>query len=115
MARKHQIAILLLALLFSPLLPAALSDLEQIDLKTFEKMREVERYQLKIAEKHYTKGDFKLALTEYEKFITLYEKSPGAPYAQLMWSHCQLKLKKPVEQPQSLMLNTRWTQAMPKI
>ncbi len=96
MARKHQIAVLLIALLLSPLLSAALSDLEQIELKTFEKIREVERYQLKIAEKHYTKGDFKLALTEYEKFITLYEKSPGAPYAQLMWSHCQLKLKKPV-------------------
>ena len=83
-------------MLSSPLLTAGLSDLEQIDLKAFEKMREVERYQLKIAEKHYTKGDFKLALIEYEKFITLYENSPGAPYAQLMWSHCQLNLKKPV-------------------
>ncbi len=85
-----------MTMLLSPLLTAGLSDLEQIDLKTFEQMREIERYQLKIAEKHYIKGEFKLALTEYEKFITLYQKSPGAPYAQLMWSHCQLKLKKPV-------------------
>ena len=74
---------------------AGLSDLEQIGVKTFEQMREVERYQIKIAEKHYTKGDYKVALAEYEKYLTLYEKSPGAPYAQLMWSHCMLRLKKP--------------------
>ena len=73
----------------------ALSTLQQIDVKTFEKMREVERYQIKIAEKHFLKGSFKIALAEYEKFLTLYEKSPGAPYAQLMWSHTMMKLKKP--------------------
>ena len=81
------------ALLFS--LPAnALTDLEQISVETFEQMREVERYQLKIAEKHYTSKNYKIALAEYEKFLTLYEKSPGAPYAQLMWSHTQVHLKK---------------------
>ena len=58
-------------------------------------MREVERYQIKIAEKHFLKGSFKIALAEYEKFLTLYEKSAGAPYAQLMWSHTMMKLKKP--------------------
>ena len=58
-------------------------------------MREVERYQIKIAEKHFLKGSFKIALAEYEKFLTLYEKSVGAPYAQLMWSHTMMKLKKP--------------------
>ena len=75
--------------------PAGLSPLEQIEVATFEKMREVERYQLRIAEKLYTNGDFKTALAEYEKFLTLYEKSPGAPYAQLMWSHSMMHLKKP--------------------
>ena len=82
------------ALLF--LLPTgarALGYLEQIEVATFAEMREVERYQLKIAEKHYTKGEFKIALDEYDKFLTLYEASPGAPYAQLMWSHCQAKLR----------------------
>ncbi|MFZ9938282.1 MAG: tetratricopeptide repeat protein [Luteolibacter sp.] len=74
---------------------AGLSDLEQIDLKTWEAMREVERYQLKVAEKHYTKGDFGVALAEYEKFLKLYDKCPGAPYAQLMWSHSMMRLKKP--------------------
>jgi TolA-binding protein len=74
---------------------AALSPLEQIQVATFEKMREVERYQIRIAEKHYTNSEFKTALAEYEKFLTLYEKSPGAPYAQLMWSHSMMHLKKP--------------------
>lgn len=74
---------------------AALTDLEQIDLKSYEAMREVERFQIKVAEKHYTQGNFEVALAEYEKFLTLYEKSPGAPYAQLMWSHSLMHLKKP--------------------
>ena len=87
-------------LLFLPLLLthtalAALTNLEQIDLKAYEAMREVERFQIKVAEKHYTQGDFEVALAEYEKFLILYEKSPGAPYAQLMWSHSMMHLKKP--------------------
>ena len=73
----------------------ALDPLEQIPVATFEKMKEVERYQMRIAEKHYTGGAFKTSLAEYEKFLTLYEKSPGAPYAQLMWSHSMMRLKKP--------------------
>ncbi|MEX1048019.1 MAG: tetratricopeptide repeat protein, partial [Akkermansiaceae bacterium] len=90
------LALLILSLLVcvAPL-SHALSPLEQIAVPTFEKMREVERYQIRIAEKHYTDKDFKTALAEYEKFLTLYEKSPGAPYAQLMWSHTQMHLKKP--------------------
>ena len=74
---------------------AELSPLERIPVATFEKMKEVERYQIRIAEKHYTDGDFKTALAEFEKFLTLYEKSLGAPYAQLMWSHSMMHLKKP--------------------
>ena len=73
---------------------AGLGSMEQIDTETFGQMREVERYQLKIAEKYYLKGEFKIALDEYEKFLTLYERSPGAPYAQLMWSHSLVKLRK---------------------
>ncbi len=97
MARSYQRTLIAAALFFAATFaPAGLSPLEQIELSTFEKMREVERHQLKIAEKHYTKGDFKIAMTEYEKFLTLYEKSAGAPYAQLMWSHCLIHLKKPV-------------------
>ena len=67
---------------------AKLSWLEQIEVETFAELREVERFQLKAAEAFYTKREFAAAAAEYEKFITLYERSPGAPYAQLMWSHC---------------------------
>ncbi len=76
-------------------LAQALTPLEQIPVKSFEAMKEVERYQIRIAEKHYTNSEFKIALDEYEKFLTLYPKSPGAPYAQLMWSHTMMHLKKP--------------------
>lgn len=92
---KFPIAILASLTALLPLLASALTPLEQIPVKTFEAMKEVERYQIRIAEKHYTDGDFKAALAEYEKFLTLYEKSPGAPYAQLMWSHSMMHLKKP--------------------
>lgn len=85
---------ILLAILLAPL-SHALSPLEQIAVPTFESMREVERYQIRIAEKHYTNKEYKTALAEYEKFLTLYESSPGAPYAQLMWSHTMMHLKKP--------------------
>ncbi|PQJ28318.1 hypothetical protein BSZ32_07200 [Rubritalea profundi] len=86
---------LLLFMALSPLSNGARSSLQQIQVETFEKMRSMERYQMKIAEKHFLSGNFKVALAEYEKFLTLYEKSPGAPYAQLMWSYSMMKLKKP--------------------
>ena len=87
----------LLAILLTAVLPfsaTALDYLEQIPVETFAKMREVERYQLKVAEKYYTQGNYKVAAVEYEKFITLYERSLAAPYAQLMWSHCLVKQRK---------------------
>ncbi|MFP6855377.1 MAG: tetratricopeptide repeat protein [Opitutales bacterium] len=77
-----------------------LLDEEQIELETHAKMREIERYQMQIAQKFYmagldkeSKNDFKAAASEYEKFLTLYERSPGGPHALLMWSHCQVQLR----------------------
>ena len=86
---------LIIFMAFASLSHGALSTMQQIQVATFEEMRDVERYQIKIAEKHFLSGNFKVALAEYEKFLTLYQKSPGAPYAQLMWSHSMMKLKKP--------------------
>ncbi len=87
--------ILLASFLAITQLPAArLSWSEQIEVNTFGKLRHVERYQLKAAEKFYTKGEFAAAAAEYEKYITLYETSKGAAYAQLMWSHCQINQRK---------------------
>ena len=79
---------------FTLSLPAALDYLERIPVPTFEKMREVERYQMRIAEKLYLRGEYKAAMSEYEKYLTLYERSLGAPNAQLMWSHCLVKQRK---------------------
>jgi TolA-binding protein len=87
--------LILLLMTLTPLSHGALTTLQQIQVATFEEMRSVERYQIKIAEKHFLSGNFKVALAEYEKFLTLYEKSPAAPYAQLMWSHSMMMLKKP--------------------
>ncbi len=72
----------------------SLTYLEQIPAETYAKTREVERNQLKVAEKFYIKGEYKAAASEYEKFITLYKRSRAAPYAQLMWSHCLIKQRR---------------------
>ena len=81
-------------LLFGSAHAQKLGSLEQIPVESYKGMREVERYQLKVAEKYYLKGEYKIALDEYEKFLSLYEASTGAAYSQLMWSHCLLRLRK---------------------
>jgi len=72
---------------------ARLAYLEQMPLEAFAKLREIEKHQLKIAEKFYLKGEHKAAAAEYDKFLTLYERSAGGPYSLLMWAHCQVKLR----------------------
>lgn len=75
--------------------PHHLDQLAQFSLERFKKLREVEKYQFKIAESYYReKRDWKVALAEYEKFLRLYERSEAAPYAQLMWSLCQVHLRR---------------------
>ena len=39
-------------------------------------------------------GEFAAGAAEYEKYITLYGSSPGGAYAQLMWSHCQVRQRR---------------------
>lgn len=68
--------------------------LEEMTTERWAKLRETERYQLNIAEKYFRESNWKVAAGEYEKFITLYERSEGAPYAQLKWSLCQTHVKK---------------------
>src|SRR5207302_2743304 len=67
--------------------------LDEMSLERWAKLREVERYQLNIAEKYFRESQWKVAGDEYEKFLKLYERSTGAPYAQLKWSMCQIKLR----------------------
>lgn len=72
----------------------AAAPLDQLPLDRWAKLREAERYQLQIAEKYFREQNWKVALSEYEKFMSLHEKSDGAPYAQLKWSQCQVQLRK---------------------
>lgn len=69
-------------------------ELHDFALDEWKKLREVERYQLQIAEKHWQQQEWKTAADEYNKFIELYEASNGAPYAQLRWALAHVKLKK---------------------
>ena len=49
--------------------------LDEMSLERWAKLREVERYQLKIAEKYFAEKNYKVAGSEYEKFLSLYETS----------------------------------------
>jgi len=72
---------------------ASAAPLDDLALDRWAKLREVERYQLQMAERYYRQQNWKAALAEYEKFVTLYERSEGAPYAQLKWGLCQVQLR----------------------
>lgn len=74
--------------------PAVAAKLDDMSLDRWAKLREVERYQLQIAEKYYREKNWKVALAEYEKYLTLYERGEGGSYAQLKWSLCQVQLRK---------------------
>jgi len=73
---------------------ASAQQLDDLSLERWKELRENERYQLQIAEKYYRERNWKVAVAEYEKFMSLYEKSSGAPYAQLKWSLGQVHLRK---------------------
>jgi tetratricopeptide (TPR) repeat protein len=74
---------------------ASAQKLDVLSLEGWAKLREVERYQMKIAEKYYLEKNYKIAASEYEKFLSLYEASEGAPHSLLKWSLCLVEQKKP--------------------
>lgn len=73
---------------------AAADPLDTIALDRVKQLREVERYQLEIAEKYYREKNWKIAIAEYEKYLSLYEKSDAASYCQLKWALAQCELRK---------------------
>jgi tetratricopeptide (TPR) repeat protein len=79
------------AVTFATSLSAA--ELDRMDLERWKRLSETERYQLNIAEKYYNDQEWKVAAAEYEKFLTLYEKSEGAGFTQLKWAICQVNLR----------------------
>lgn len=68
--------------------------LDNIGKPRYAQLREVERYQFDIAEKYYRDKNWKVAMTEYEKYLTLYETSDAASHTQLKWSLCLRNLRK---------------------
>ena len=73
---------------------ASAGPLDEMAVDRWAKLKETERFQLTAAERLYRESQWKAAGDEYEKFLKLYEKSEGAAYAQLKWSHCQVALRK---------------------
>lgn len=67
--------------------------LDELDLDRWAMLSETQRYQLQIAEKYFRERNYKVAASEYEKYLTLYEDSEAAAYAQLKWSICQVELR----------------------
>ena len=94
--RSRATAVVLMAATALAVIPhrAEAQGLDRLSVKRYPKIREAERYQLKIAEKYYDAKNWKVAASEYEKFLTLYERSEVAPYCQLKWSLCQVQLRK---------------------
>ena len=86
---------ILVALFVLPDRSAHAQKLDVLSLEGWAKLREVERYQMKIAEKYYLEKNYKIAASEYEKFLSLYEASEGASYSLLKWSLCLIQQKKP--------------------
>ena len=93
--RSPLLGVLIAATIF-PLLQvsATAARLDEMSLDRWKKLREVERYQLQIAEKYYREKNWKVAMSEYEKYLTLYERSEAAGYSQLKWSICLVRLRK---------------------
>jgi len=73
---------------------AVAGPLDEMAIDRWAKLKEAERFQLTAAERLYKDSQWKAAADEYEKFLKLYEKSEGAAFAQLKWSHCQVHLRK---------------------
>ena len=87
----------LLAILMTTIsaIPAmAQTKIDEMSLDRWAKLREVERYQLNIAEKYFKEKKYDVALSEYEKYLSLYERSDAASFAQLKWSLCLNQLRK---------------------
>ena len=94
MIRKKLTGLMILAALLLSSSLQAQKNFTEMSLDRWAKLREVERYQLNIAEKYYKEGKYKVALTEYEKYLALYERSEAASYSQLKWSLCLTHLRR---------------------
>ncbi|MFT7641624.1 MAG: tetratricopeptide (TPR) repeat protein, partial [Pirellulaceae bacterium] len=96
-SRQLVCAAVLFAIVCGSFVTTAVSEdnrFDEMSLERWGKLRETERYQLQIAEKYFREKKWAVAIGEYEKYLTLYEASEGASYAQLKWSLAQVQLRK---------------------
>jgi len=91
---QHVVSILFTLAAIVTALPCGAQQLDEMSLDRWKVLREVERYQLNIAERYYKEKNWKVALSEYDKYLTLYEDSEAASHVQLKWSICQVNLRK---------------------
>jgi tetratricopeptide (TPR) repeat protein len=68
--------------------------LSEMSLERWAKLREVERHQLKIAEKYFLENKHSVAADEYDKYLTLYENSDASSFVMLKWSLCQVEMRR---------------------
>lgn len=74
--------------------PAQTSQLHEMSLERWGQLREVERHQMKVADKYFRDQNWSVAADEYDKYVTLYEASDGASHALLKWSICQVAMRR---------------------
>ena len=99
MNRKKITGSMILAVLLLSSSLQAQKKFTEMSLDRWAKLREVERYQLNVAEKYYKEAKYKVALTEYEKYLALYERSEAAFWPQeLVWPYCPHGLGGGIEQ-----------------
>ena len=75
-------------------LQAQTNQLHEMSLERWGQLREVERHQMKVAEKYFLDQNWSVAADEYDKYLTLYEASDGASHALLKWSICQVAMRR---------------------
>ena len=90
--KEKLILIILLCLGFASHCPAQSSQLHEMSLERWGQLREVERHQMKVAEKYFRERNWSVAADEYDKYLTLYEASDAASHALLKWALCQVEM-----------------------
>jgi len=92
--KERLILIALLCFAFAHTCTAQTTYLHQMSLDRWAKLREVERHQMKVAEKYFQDRNWSVAADEYDKYLTLYEASDAASHALLKWSICQVEMRR---------------------
>lgn len=92
--KERLVVAALLCIGFASVGAAQTAQLHEMSLERWGKLREVERHQMKVAEKYFHDRNWSVAADEYDKYLTLYESSDAASHALLKWSLCQVEMRR---------------------